>query len=142
MRDPQHLGRILDTLVGLRALDAAHLEAEAHVLAHGLVRIERIVLKHHGDVALARRQRVHDLIADAHLARGHAFETRHHAQRRGLAAAGRADKHDQFAIGNIQIDAFDDLGTAIALSEPAQADRCHAVRFLPSDIRESAFSAI
>jgi hypothetical protein len=36
--------------------DAAHLQRKGEVLANGEVRVECVLLKHHGDVAFGRRQ--------------------------------------------------------------------------------------
>ena len=47
---------------------AAQLEREAHVGGDRHVRIERVVLEHHGDVALLRRQVVDHAVADADFA--------------------------------------------------------------------------
>ncbi|MNY17149.1 hypothetical protein D3C86_1504490 [compost metagenome] len=89
------------------------------------MRIKRIVLKHHGDVALTRREPVDDTVADPHLAVGNAFQPRDHAQRRGFAAAGRADEHDEFAIVDFKVDALDDAKRTVTLVQLAQADRSH-----------------
>jgi hypothetical protein len=43
-------------------------EVVAHVVAHGHLRIERIGLEDHGDVAILGRKIVDDAIADAYLA--------------------------------------------------------------------------
>ena len=56
-----------------RALDLAlrllrQRQRERHVVAHRHVRIERVVLEHHRDVALLRRHAVHDAAADRDLA--------------------------------------------------------------------------
>ena len=93
--------------LGLRA--AGDLEREAEVLAHGHVRVERVGLEDHGDVARARRQVVDHPAADADLAAGDLLEPRDHAQRRGLAAAGGADQRDELAVGDLEVDAVDDL---------------------------------
>jgi hypothetical protein len=85
------------------------------------VRIKRIVLKHHGDVAILRRQVVDDLAADQHVTRGDFLEARDHAQRRALAAARRADQHDQFVVRNIEIDAAHRVDSVEALGHVAQA---------------------
>ena len=45
---------LLDSLVDLRLVDLGQLEREAHVLAHGHVRVVRVVLEDHGDVAILR----------------------------------------------------------------------------------------
>ena len=65
-------------------------QAERHVLDHRHVRIERVVLEHHGDVAVLRRHVVDDVAADGDLAAGDVLQARDHAQRRRLAAARRA----------------------------------------------------
>ncbi len=48
----QDRGRAAYALGDLRRRRAGHAQAEAHVLAHGHVRIERVGLEHHGDAAL------------------------------------------------------------------------------------------
>ena len=55
-------------LVDLGLRRAAQLQREAHVGGHRHVRIERVVLEHHGDVALFGRDVVDDAVADADLA--------------------------------------------------------------------------
>ena len=73
------IGRVMDALFDLRAVDLPHFQAERHVVEDTHMRIERVVLKHHGDVAIHRRQLVHDNVADQDLARGDRFEAGHHA---------------------------------------------------------------
>jgi hypothetical protein len=65
------------------------------------VRIERVVLEHHGDVAVGRIDKVDHAVADADLAPRDRFQTRDHAQQGGLAAARWPDKHDEFAVGDV-----------------------------------------
>jgi hypothetical protein len=60
--------RLLHALGDLGAIELAHLQAESHVVVHGHVRIERVVLKHHGDVAVHGRQLVDHPVADHDLA--------------------------------------------------------------------------
>jgi hypothetical protein len=62
-------------------------QAEGHIFEHGHVRIERVVLKHHGDVAILRRQIVDQLAADEDFAAAHLLESGNHAQCGALAAA-------------------------------------------------------
>ena len=38
------------------------------------------------------------------LACGDVFQARYHAQRGGLAASGRSDQHDQFAVFHVDIE--------------------------------------
>jgi hypothetical protein len=67
------------------------------------VRVERVVLEHHGDVAFARFKIVHHAPADGHLALGDFLQPRDHAQDRGLAAARGADEHDELAVRDLEI---------------------------------------
>ena len=78
--------------------------AKRQVLAHRHVRVKRVVLKHHGDVAVLGRHVVHDPVADADSRRDR-LESGDHAQRRALSTARRADEHDELAVGDIEIDA-------------------------------------
>ena len=87
-----------DALVHFVARHTAHLEREGEVLAHGHERIERVVLEHHGDVALLRRQLVDDAVADANDAGADGLETCQHAQQRRLATAGGTDQHHELAV--------------------------------------------
>ena len=89
----EDLGGHLHALGDLRAVDFAHLQAESHIVVDAHMRIERVVLEHHGDVAIHGRQLVHHHVADQDLTRGDRFEPRDHPQRGRLAAARRSDQH-------------------------------------------------
>ena len=80
-----------------------------HVVGDGHVRIEGVVLEHHGDVALLRRHGVHHPRADQDLAAGDGLEPRDHAQQRRLPAAGRADEDDEFPVRDVEGDAVQHL---------------------------------
>ena len=86
---------------------AAQLHAERHVVEHGHMRVERIILEHHGDVALFGLQLVHHAAADGDFARRDLLQPRDHAQKRGFPATGRADQNDEFMVGDGDIDAMD-----------------------------------
>ncbi len=88
--------------VGFRGLLVAQAESQIVVDAHVLV--ERVVLEHHGDVAVARRQVVDHLPADPDVAAGDVFQAGDHAQRRRLAAAGRADQSDELLVRYFEVD--------------------------------------
>ena len=60
----EDLGRLLHPLLDLGLVELPHLEAEGHVVVDAHMRIERVVLEHHRDVAIHRRQIVDDLIVD------------------------------------------------------------------------------
>ena len=57
------------------------------VLGDRHVRVERVALEHHGDVAVARLQTGDVALADEHPAGGRRLEAGKNAQRRRLAAA-------------------------------------------------------
>src|SRR3546814_18606946 len=65
------------------------------------MRIERVVLEHHGNVALLWRNAVHHQVTDADLACRDALEAGDHPQECRLAAARWANQNDKLAIGNI-----------------------------------------
>ena len=69
---------------------------------------------------------VDDPVADLDGALGDRLEARDHAQQRGLAAAGRADQHDEFAVGDVDGDGFHRLDAAcVDLRNIGDVDRCH-----------------
>jgi hypothetical protein len=80
---PPHLGH---AAVDLLARRAALAQPERQVLAHGHVRIERIALEDHRDVAVGRVGGGDVLPADGHRARGHLLQARDDAQQRRLPA--------------------------------------------------------
>jgi hypothetical protein len=71
------------------------------------MRVERVALKDHRDVAISRGDVVHDTVAD----RDHAFrdvlETGDHPQRRRLAGSRRADEDHELPVGHVQVKAGD-----------------------------------
>ena len=72
-------------------------DAKADVVAHVQVREQRVVLKHHADPALLRRQvdtgAADDLVRDFDAASGGGLQPSNGAQQGGFAAAGRPDQH-------------------------------------------------
>src|SRR5205814_3402568 len=102
--DAEDVGRLLYALGDVRAADPPHLQAEGHVVVHAHVRVERVVLEHHGDVAVHRRQIVHHPAVDADLAGGDVLEAGDHAQRGRLAAARGPDQHHELAVTDLEAD--------------------------------------
>jgi hypothetical protein len=76
----------------------ALLQPEREVLQDRLMRVQRVALEHHRDVAILWRDTVHDGIPDHHGARGRFVQSRDHPQRRGLAATRRADQDDELPV--------------------------------------------
>ena len=87
IQDPGRLGRPSGRS---RPCRSWRLEREAHVVAHRHMRIQRVVLEHHRDIPIARRQIVHPLAADDQITIGDVLQPRDHPQRRRLPAARRA----------------------------------------------------
>src|SRR5262245_19262205 len=67
------------------------------------MRVERIVLEHHRDVALPRRQVVDHPAADSDVTRGGLVEAGQQTQGGALAASGRADKDQELAVLHRQV---------------------------------------
>ena len=63
-RNVQDLGSAPHAALDLRLRRRAAASAETHVFSHRLVRVERIVLKDHGDVAVFRGEIINDALAD------------------------------------------------------------------------------
>jgi len=101
---------LLDALADRRLRHLGELEPERHVVEHAHVRVERVVLEHHGDVARFGREVVDDLAADPDLAPADRLQSGDHAQRRGLAAAGRADEDNELLVGDREVQRLDRLG--------------------------------
>ena len=91
---------------------AAIAQAVGHVVVDAHMRIERVVLEHHRDVAIGGLDLVDDAPADVDLAAGDGLEPRDHAQQRGLAAAGGADQHAELAVADLEVDALHGLEAA------------------------------
>ena len=89
------------------------------------MRIERVVLEHHRDVAVLRRYVVDDVAADHDVAAGDVLKPRNHPQRRRFAAAGRADQHDELLVRDIEIDAAHRFDLIVALDDLTQRNIRH-----------------
>ena len=111
--DAEDLGRRLDALLDLVLRELPHLEPERHVGVHRLVRVQRVVLEHHRDVAVHRRQVVHHPIADPDLAGADLLQPGDHAQGRGLAATRRADEDHELLVPCVQVDVLHGVDVAV-----------------------------
>ena len=92
------VGELLDAPVSLRLGDLGVDEAELHVLSNGHGGVEGVVLEDHGDVALAGLGVVHADAVDEEVAGADFLQAGNHAQRRCLAAAGRANEHGEATV--------------------------------------------
>ncbi len=99
-RFPDPLG---DHVLGL----AGDLEREAHVLADAHVRVERVVLEDHRDVAVLGRHVRHVPAADQDRALVDLLEAGEHAQRGGLPATRRPDQDEELPVLDLEVQRVD-----------------------------------
>ena len=107
----EHGGEHLAQAAGL----GAQFQGEGHVVVDAHVRIERVGLEHHGDVAVFGRHIVDGAVADVDGAFADVFQAGQHAQAGGLAAARRADEDQEFLVGNLQVQVADGRDIAVSL---------------------------
>jgi hypothetical protein len=98
---------------------------EGHVLGHGHMRVERIVLEHHGNVPCLGGQVVHHLVPDPDRAFGNVFQPGNHAQQGGLATAGGADQNHKFAVLDIDRHAMHNRHATVGLLDVFNAYWSH-----------------
>src|SRR5262249_4626182 len=85
-----------------------------------------------------RRHVVDALAVDREIAARDLLEPGDHPQQGRLAAAGGADEDAELAVLDLQIDALDDLGLAVALADVLVRDRRHGgLPFVTSRRRRS-----
>ncbi len=113
--DAQHLGGLAHPCLDLGLRRLARAQAEGDVLEHVHVRVERVVLEHHGDVAIARAHMVHHAPADLDGAFLGFLQPGDGAQQGALAAARRPDQHGELAGRHFQVDAAHGRDMAVAL---------------------------
>ena len=137
--DAEDLRRFLHLLVDLRLGNLAQLESERHVFIHGHVRIERVVLEDHRDVAVFRRNIVDEAVADVEFTIGDLFQTGDHAQSCRLAAARGSDEYDKLFVRDFKrkllnrdhvfvVDLFDVLECYVCHSVSASSGAAFAHR--------------
>ena len=100
----KNLRRFLHARLNVVFREFANLQSIRHVFVHRHVRIERVILKHHRDIAILGLQIVDEPAADPYLARRDDLEPRDHAQQRRFAAARWAHDDDELTVGNFGID--------------------------------------
>jgi hypothetical protein len=86
------------------------------------VREQRVGLEDRVDVALVRRDADGGAAVDLDLALGRLVEAGDHAQRRRLAAAGRAEQRQELAGLHLEVDGVDSDEIAEPLRDTAQRD--------------------
>ena len=85
----------------------SQLQAERHVVVHGHMRIQSVVLEYHCDVAVLGLHIVYQLIVNVEFTGRNVLQTCDHTKGGRLAAAGRAYENDKFLIINFQVKILD-----------------------------------
>lgn len=111
--DAQKFGGAHHAALDLVLGGLAQAQAEGHVFVQRLVRVQGVVLKHHGDVPVAGRLIVDALAVNDHVTAADALEPRNHAQQRAFAATRRAHEHNEFAVLYLQVNAVNDGRLAV-----------------------------
>jgi hypothetical protein len=114
----EQLRRLLDLALDLLVGGLAQPQREGDVLEHAQVRVERVVLEHHGQVPVARRLVVDPLVADEHVTLGDVLEADDHPQHGRLPAPRRSHEDHELAIGDVERHVVDGReAVAVALGD-------------------------
>ncbi|CEI76402.1 Phenol hydroxylase [Pseudomonas aeruginosa] len=109
----------------LALVDAGQVEGEGEVPAHRHVRVQRVGLEDHRQVAF-RRRGVGDVRAvEGDAAAAGLFEAGDQAQQGRLAAAGGADEDYELAVADVEVDALDDGLAVEAFLQVADLEISH-----------------
>jgi hypothetical protein len=88
--------------IRLRRFEQRRFQREFEILAHGQMRIERILLKHHRDIAFCGRELPDRAAGEIDVAAVRFIEPGYHAQRRGLSRSGRTQQNNEGATRDRQ----------------------------------------
>ena len=136
--------RLLDAPAPVLLVDLLHLEVEADVLGHGHVRVQRVRLEDHRDVAILRRHIGDVSVADQDVAVVDRLESGQHPQRRGLSAARGADEHEELAVADLEVEGIHGrrIGARIGPAGVLERDGGQAVLLVSWDVRASRGDSI
>jgi hypothetical protein len=112
--------------LSIPALGLAQLEAEGHVIIHRHVRVERVALEHHGDVAVLGRHVVDHALANRDRAVADLLQAGQKAQRGGLTTARWADQHQGLLVGNRQVEILQDGDLAKPFEDMVEGNAGHS----------------
>ena len=103
----EHARDLGDPARALGTADPLRVQGILQVLAHAQAGVQRVELKGHGDVALARGELVDPPAGEPDLAVGRELQTGDHAQGSGLAAARGAEQAHHLARLDREVDGVD-----------------------------------
>ena len=112
--EAEQAGDVIDAALDLRFRGLALAQPEREVLLHRHVRVQRVVLEHHRDVAVLRRHVVDHAIADADRSRADLLDPGHQPERGGLPTARRPYENEELPVGDVQ-------------REPLERDHCSGI---------------
>ena len=128
LRQLQRLCRLLHSLRDIRVVMAAQLEPEAEIALDRHVRIQRVALEHHRDVAIAGLEPRDVALADQDRAGSGLLQPGDQPQQCALTAARWADQHQQFAVADSERGVVDrDMPVRVDLTYAAQRYFSHGV---------------
>src|SRR5690606_40700543 len=78
-----------------------------YVVGDRHVRVQGVVLEHHGDVPVLGRQVRDVAVADADGAAVHVLQAREHAEGGGLAATGGTDEDEELPVRDLDVERVD-----------------------------------
>ncbi len=125
VRETERFCCLFDALPLLALRELRAVETEGDVVGHGHMRIDGVVLEHHGDVPVFRLKVIDDAPVDSDLAAADFLEPCNHPQRCRLAASGRADQDHELTFLDRQVDPVDDRRLSISLDEAVECDGRH-----------------
>jgi hypothetical protein len=105
--DAEHRGRLVHHARSGFTGHVAHPERKFHDFTRRHVRVERVALEDHRDVALLGRHALHRPARDRHRPGVRLFQASHQAQRRRFAAPARTDDHHDLAALDRQRDVIE-----------------------------------
>ena len=128
LRETEDVGSLAHTPVDLGLRRLPQTQPERDVVVDREVRVERIALEDHRDVAIPGGHVIDNPIADADDALTDALEAGHHPQSRRLAAARGADEHHEFSVADLEIHPRDGARpVGVDLADSLEGHGCHLV---------------
>ena len=102
--EAQDLARVRDAPLDLILRRLAQLQPKGEVVVDAHMRVKRVALEDHGDVAVLGGHVVDHPVADEQAAVADLLQAGHAAECRRLATAGRSDQDEELAIIDLEVE--------------------------------------